>query len=299
MRAPTCVRLGDPTAASTSLTPSYRTASVQLPPTRHNRAGYKLAFRPHPTWIVQRRRQGREDHQRPRRSSPSAAARGSSPAPPARPGGGAWVWSPLPAGFADVPPEPAPPTSTPARAFGTGWDGLLRLPYPGNGKRSPVSPPITAYGGDAGTKPFAIAEVGESKNGDDPTFRHTLLLLGREPPAPAGCLVYYQTFGSTSQLPDPRTNSASLEVLKDRLHSPALPLPPSPQWAPHGPASPRPPGGLGAPPVRKGPYGEACLPRRSCPGCGLWPPAFRRAFLPRALPPGLAQRAEVIGLQGR
>ena len=91
------------------------------------------------------------------------------------------------------------------------------------------------------SKPFAITEWGVEA-GDDPAFVSRLFAWVKSHPR-AKMLVYYQDFGSSSSYRI-QNYSASLAVLRDRLHSPLFP-----SFAPGAPRlPPPPPGGVGAAP---------------------------------------------------
>jgi hypothetical protein len=142
------------------------------------------------------------------------------------------VWSPLPAGSPTVPhnrPRHFYPGSRWVDWVGTDfyasypeWDALSGL-----------------YNRFAGEKPFALTEWGVEA-GDDPGFVSRLFnWVGARPRCKM--LVYYQDFGSTSSYRI-QNYSASLAVLKDRLHNGLFPA-----YAPGAPQKPPPPpGGVAA-----------------------------------------------------
>ncbi len=100
------------------------------------------------------------------------------------------------------------------------------------------------YNRYAKKKPFALTEWGVEA-GDDPAFVSKLFAwVGKHPRTKM--LVYYQDFGSTSNYRI-QNYSASLAVLKDRLHSGLFP-----SFAPDAPELPPPPqGGIGTPRSRQ------------------------------------------------
>jgi hypothetical protein len=139
------------------------------------------------------------------------------------------VWSPLPAG------SPTLPRNRP-RHFYPGskwvdWAGTdFYASYPDWKSLNGL------YRRFAG-KPFAITEWGVEA-GDDPGFVSQLFAWVRRHPR-CRMLVYYQDFGSTSSYRI-QNYSASLSVLRSRLHSPLFPS--FARGVPHLP--PPPPGGL-------------------------------------------------------
>jgi hypothetical protein len=140
------------------------------------------------------------------------------------------VWSPLPAGSPTV-PQNRPRHFYPGSRW-VDWAGTdFYAAYP---EWKALTGLYKRFSG----KPFAITEWGV-ESGDDPGFvrklfdwveRHTRCKM----------LVYYQDFGATSSYRI-QNYSASLGVLKARLHSPIFP--PFAPGAPHLP--PPPPGGVG------------------------------------------------------
>jgi hypothetical protein len=160
----------------------------------------------------------------------TVAARGLPKAPVAI------VWSPLPAG------SPTKPWNRPRHywpgAKWVDWAGTdFYAGYPEWKALTGLYKRFTAAG-----KPFAITEWGV-ESGDDPSFVSRLFTwVSRHPRCKM--MVYYQDFGSASSYRI-QNYSASLEVLKDRLHSPLFPsfAPGAPSLPP---APPPPPGGVGA-----------------------------------------------------
>ncbi|HEX5608469.1 MAG TPA: hypothetical protein VFX45_00080 [Solirubrobacterales bacterium] len=141
------------------------------------------------------------------------------------------VWSPLPAG------SPTVPHNRPRHYYpGSRWvDWAGTDFYAGYPEWKALNGLYKRFSG----KPFAITEWG-IESGDDPAFVTKLFNWVESHPR-AKMLVYYQDFGSTSSYRI-QNYSASLEVLKDRLHSPIFP-----SYAPGAPQlPPPPPGGVGA-----------------------------------------------------
>ena len=143
------------------------------------------------------------------------------------------VWSPLPAG------SPTKPYNRPRYFFpGTKWVDWVGsdfyASYPEWKALTGLYRRYTARG-----KPFALTEWGV-ENGDDPTFVRRLLTWV-ERHRRCKMLVYYQDFGTTSSYRI-QNYSASLGVLRSKLHSPLFPA--FAPGAPHVP--PPPPGGLAA-----------------------------------------------------
>jgi hypothetical protein len=143
------------------------------------------------------------------------------------------VWSPLPSGSPTV-PQNRPRHFYPGSRW-VDWVGTdFYASYPEWGSLSGL------YNRYAGEKPFALTEWGV-ESGDDPGFvSHLFTWVDGHPRCKM--LVYYQDFGSTSSYRI-QNYSASLDVLKARLHSGLFP--PFAPGAPHLP--PPPPGGVGAP----------------------------------------------------
>jgi hypothetical protein len=143
------------------------------------------------------------------------------------------VWSPLPSG------SPTVPHNRPRRYWpGSSWvDWVGTDFYASYPEWKSLSGLYNRY---AGKKPFALTEWGV-ENGDDPAFVSRLFAWVKRHPR-CKMLVYYQDFGSTSSYRI-QNYSASLSVLKARLHSGAFP--PFAPGAPHLP--PPPPGGVAAP----------------------------------------------------
>jgi hypothetical protein len=142
------------------------------------------------------------------------------------------VWSPLPSGSPTV-PRNRPRNYWPGSRW-VDWVGTdFYASYPEWKSLSGL------YNRYAGKKPFALTEWGV-ENGDDPAFVSKLFAWVKAHPR-CRMLVYYQDFGSTSSYRI-QNYSASLSVLKARLHSGAFP--PFAPGAPHLP--PPPPGGVAA-----------------------------------------------------
>jgi hypothetical protein len=156
----------------------------------------------------------------------TVAARGLPAAPVAI------VWSPLPSG------SPTVPQNRPRFFYpGSRWvDWVGTDFYAGYPEWKSLTGLYRRY---AGSKPFAIAEWG-IESGDDPAFVSRLFTWVERHPR-CKMLVYYQDFGSTSSYRI-QNYSASLEVLKARLHSPLFP-----SFAPAAPRLPPPPPGGVAP----------------------------------------------------
>jgi hypothetical protein len=139
------------------------------------------------------------------------------------------VWSPLPAGSPTV-PQNRPRHFYPGSRW-VDWVGTdFYASYPEWGALSGL---YRRYSG----KPFALTEWGV-ENGDDPSFVRRLFVWVQRHPR-VKMLVYYQDFGSTSSYRI-QNYSASLAVLRNRLHSPIFPS--FAAGAPHLP--PPPPGGV-------------------------------------------------------
>jgi hypothetical protein len=142
------------------------------------------------------------------------------------------VWSPLPSGSPTV-PHNRPRHYWPGSRW-VDWAGTdFYASYPEWKSLSGL------YNRYAGEKPFALTEWGV-EDGDDPAFVSRLFAWVKARPR-CKMLVYYQDFGSTSSYRI-QNYSASLSVLKARLHSGAFP--PYAPGAPHLP--PPPPGGVAA-----------------------------------------------------
>ncbi len=158
---------------------------------------------------------------------PLAASVGGLPKAPV-----AIVWSPLPSGSPTV-PQNRPRHFWPGSRW-VDWAGTdFYASYPEWKSLSGL------YNRYAAKKPFALTEWG-LEAGDDPAFVSKLFAWVQKHPR-CKMLVYYQDFGSTSSYRI-QNYSASLEVLKARLHSGAFP--------PYAPGAPRlpppPPGGVAA-----------------------------------------------------
>jgi hypothetical protein len=142
------------------------------------------------------------------------------------------VWSPLPSG------SPTVPQNRPRHFYpGSKWVDWVGTDFYAS---YPEWKSLTGlYNRFAGAKPFALTEWGV-ENGDDPDFVNKLFAwVARHPRCKM--LVYYQDFGSTSSYRI-QNYSASLDVLKARLHSGLFPA--FAPGAPHQP--PPPPGGVAA-----------------------------------------------------
>lgn len=142
------------------------------------------------------------------------------------------IWSPLPSG------SPTVPGNRP-RHF---WPGSRWVDWSGTDFYAgyPEWKSLTGLYNRYPNKPFALTEWG-IENGDDPGFvRKLFKWIDRHPRCKM--LVYYQDFGSASAYRI-QNYSASLAVLKDRLHSGRFPA-----YAPGAPRlPPPPPGGIGTP----------------------------------------------------
>jgi hypothetical protein len=142
------------------------------------------------------------------------------------------VWSPLPSG------SPTVARNRP-RNF---WPGSRWVDWAGTDFYAsyPEWKSLTGLYNRYPNKPFAITEWGVEA-GDDPAFVSRLFAWVQKHPR-CKMIVYYQDFGSTSSYRI-QNYSASLAVLKDRLHSGAFPA-----FAPAAPQLPPPPqGGVGTP----------------------------------------------------
>lgn len=137
------------------------------------------------------------------------------------------VWSPLPSG------SPITPGNRPRHFYpGAKWvDWVGTDTY----ASYPEWKALTGLYRRHLDKPFAITEWGV-ENGDDPTFVRRLLTWAQRHPR-CKMLVYYQDFGSTSNYRI-QNYSASLGVLRNRIHSPRFPA-----FAPGFPREPPPPPG--------------------------------------------------------
>jgi hypothetical protein len=194
----------------------------------HTPRWYKLAFR-RIYVIVHGGGKAREINRRLAEAglSPLNATVGGLPKAPV-----AIVWSPLPAGSPTV-PHNRPRHFYPGSKW-VDWVGTdFYASYPEWGALSGL------YNRYAGEKPFALTEWGVEA-GDDPGFVGKLFAWVSKHPR-CKMLVYYQDFGSTSSYRI-QNYSASLAVLKDRLHSGLFPA-----YAPGAPRKPPPPpGGVAA-----------------------------------------------------
>lgn len=141
------------------------------------------------------------------------------------------VWSPLPAGSPTI-PKNRPRFFYPGDRY-VDWAGTdFYAAYP---EWSALTGLYERYR----DKPFAIAEWGV-ESGDDPSFVSKLFAWVQAHPR-CRMLVYYQDFGDTSSYRI-QNYSASLEILRARLHSRLFPS--YARGAPHLP--PPPPGGVAA-----------------------------------------------------
>ncbi len=142
------------------------------------------------------------------------------------------IWSPLPSG------SPTVPQNRP-RYY---WPGSRWVDWAGTDFYAgyPEWKSLTGLYNRYPDKPFALTEWG-IESGDDPAFVRKLFAWVDKHPR-CKMLVYYQDFGSTSAYRI-QNYSASLAVLKDRLHSGRFPA--YAPGAPHLP--PPPPGGIGTP----------------------------------------------------
>jgi hypothetical protein len=142
------------------------------------------------------------------------------------------IWSPLPAGSPTV-PQNRPRHFYPGSRW-VDWAGTdFYASYP---DWKSLDGLYRRFSG----KPFAITEWG-IEAGDDPNFVRRLFAWVKQHPR-CKMLVYYQDFGTTSSYRI-QNYSASLAVLRDRLHSPTFP-----SYAPGAPHLPPPPqGGVGTP----------------------------------------------------
>jgi hypothetical protein len=142
------------------------------------------------------------------------------------------IWSPLPSG------SPTVPQNRPRNY----WPGARWVDWAGTDFYAsyPEWKSLTGLYNRYPDKPFALTEWGV-ENGDDPGFVEKLFAWVEKHPR-CRMLVYYQDFGDTSSYRI-QNYSASLAVLKDRLHSGAFPA-----YAPGAPHLPPPPqGGVGLP----------------------------------------------------
>jgi hypothetical protein len=141
------------------------------------------------------------------------------------------VWSPLPSG------SPTVPHNRP-RHF---WPGSRWVDWAGTDFYAsyPEWKSLTGLYNRYPNKPFAITEWGVEA-GDDPAFVSKLFAWVKKHPR-CKMIVYYQDFGTTSSYRI-QNYSASLGVLRDRLHSGLFPA-----FAPGAPRLPPPPPGGVAP----------------------------------------------------
>jgi hypothetical protein len=141
------------------------------------------------------------------------------------------VWSPLPSG------SPTTPRNRPRHFYpGSRWVDWAGTDFYA---AFPEWKSLTGLYQRFSGKPFAITEWGV-ESGDDPNFVRKLFAWVHGHPR-CKMLVYYQDFGSASSYRI-QNYSASLQVLKARLHSPLFPA--FAPGAPHLP--PPPPGGVAA-----------------------------------------------------
>lgn len=158
--------------------------------------------------------------------SPLHASVGGLPAAPV-----AIVWSPLPSG------SPITPQNRPRHFYpGSRWVDWVGTDFYAS---YPEWKSLTGLYNRFAGKPFALTEWGV-ESGDDPSFVSRLFAWVRNHPR-CKMLVYYQDFGTTSSYRI-QNFPASLEVLKDELHSPTFP-----SFAPGAPHLPPPPPGGVAP----------------------------------------------------
>jgi glycosyl hydrolase family 26 len=143
----------------------------------------------------------------------------------------ALLWSTLPAG------SPTVPQNRPRHFYpGSEWvDWVGTDFYSDNQDWDSLTGLYRRFGG----KPFALPEWGV--NGADDARFVSRLLTWVDRHRRCKMLLYYQDFGSTSSY-RLQNYPASLDVLKDWLHSPRLP-----HFAPHPPKAPPPPPGGVAP----------------------------------------------------
>jgi hypothetical protein len=143
------------------------------------------------------------------------------------------VWSPLPSG------SPTVPQNRPRYFYpGSRWVDWAGTDFYAS---YPEWKSLTGLYNRYPEKPFAITEWGV-ENGDDPSFVRQLFVWVEHHPR-CKMLVYYQDFGSTSSYRI-QNYPASLDVLRNRLHSPLFP-----PFAPGFPQlPPPPPGGVGTGP---------------------------------------------------
>jgi hypothetical protein len=193
----------------------------------HRPRWYRLAFRRIYVILHGGGRRGRIDQRLAEAGLPplQSDARGLPKAPVAV------VWSPLPSG------SPTVPQNRPRHFYpGASWvDWAGTDFYAGYPEWSALTHLYNRYRG----KPFAITEWG-LESGDNPGFVRGLFNWVKRHPR-CKLLVYYQDFGSTSPYRI-QNYSASLAVLRARLHSPDFP-----SFAPGAPRRPpAPPGGVQA-----------------------------------------------------
>ena len=137
------------------------------------------------------------------------------------------VWSPLPAG------SPTVPQNRPRHFYpGARWvDWAGTDFYASDPDWKSLNGLYNRFAG----KPFALTEWGV-ESGDDPSFVSHLFAWVESHPR-CKMLVYYQDFGTTSNYRI-QNFPASLEVLRDEIHSPIFPA-----YAPGAPHLPPPPPG--------------------------------------------------------
>lgn len=193
----------------------------------HTPRWYKLAFRRFYV-IVHGGGKAREINRRLAEAGlgPLNASVGGLPKAPV-----AIIWSPLPSG------SPTAPRNRP-RYY---WPGSRWVDWSGTDFYAsyPEWKSLTGLYNRYPNKPFALTEWGV-ENGDDPAFVSKLFAWVEKHPR-CKMLVYYQDFGATSSYRI-QNYSASLAILKDRLHSGLFPA-----FAPGAPRlPPPPPGGVAA-----------------------------------------------------
>ncbi|HEX3735667.1 MAG TPA: hypothetical protein VHU86_11020 [Solirubrobacterales bacterium] len=141
------------------------------------------------------------------------------------------VWSPLPAG------SPTTPQNRPRHYYpGSRWVDWAGTDFYAS---YPDWKSLNGLYNRFAGKPFALTEWGVEA-GDDPTFVTKLFAWVKKHPR-CKMLVYYQDFGTTSNYRI-QNFPASLEVLRDEIHSPTFPA-----YAPGAPHLPPPPPGGVAP----------------------------------------------------
>jgi hypothetical protein len=192
----------------------------------HRPRWYKLAFRRIYVIVHGGGKRGKIDHRLAEAGLPplQSEVAGLPKAPVAI------VWSPLPSG------SPTVPQNRPRHFYpGSRWVDWVGTDFYA---AYPEWKSLTGLYRRFSGKPFAITEWGV-ESGDDPAFVRKLFTWVSQH-SRCKMLVYYQDFGSTSNYRI-ENYSASLGVLKARLHSPVFP--PFAPGAPHRPPPPQ--GGVG------------------------------------------------------